>query len=236
MAPRACGSQWGAPRPVKRGHEDDATAVGHGGGEGFNFGRSVENAKTIAQPLDGGTGDEDAAFERVISLAGDSPGDRGEQAMRRANRRCAGLQHQEAAGAVSIFRHAGTKAHLAEEGGLLIAGDAGNFSVGKKFGGDGEIATGVDNFRQHGAGNVEDVEQLLIPGESVDVKQQGARGVGDIGDVATAAGEFPDEPSVNGAEGELAGVGLSARSGNMLQDPANFAGGEVGVEDKAGFF
>ena len=78
--------------------------------------------------------------------------------------------------------------------------------------------------------------KLLIPGERVDVEEQSARGVGDVGDVATAAGEFPDEPGVDGAESELAGVGLSACAGNMLQDPANFAGGEVGVKDKAGFF
>ena len=71
--------------PVRRaetgegGHKDDAAAVGNGGGEGFDFGRAVEDAESIAQPLDGSAGDEDAAFERVIGLAGNSPGDGGEQ-------------------------------------------------------------------------------------------------------------------------------------------------------------
>ena len=125
---------------------------------------------------------------------------------------------------------------MTEERGLLIAGDAGNFPVRKKFGSDGKIAAGVDNFRQHGARDVEDVEKFVIPDKRVDVEEQGARRVGDIGDVATTAGEFPDEPGVDGAECELAGLCLSACAGNVLQDPANFAGGEVGIEDEASFF
>ena len=125
---------------------------------------------------------------------------------------------------------------MTEERGLLIAGDAGDFSVRKKFGSDGKIAAGVDNFRQHGAGNVEDVEKLFIPDKRVDVEEQGARGVGDIGDVAMTAGEFPDEPGVDGAECELAGLRLHACAGNVLQYPANFASRKVGVEDETGFF
>ena len=110
------------------------------------------------------------------------------------------------------------------------------FPVWKKFGSDGKLAAGVDNFRQHGARDVEDVEKFVIPDKRVDVKEQGTRGVGDIGDVATTAGEFPDQPGVDGAECELAGLCLSACAGNVLQDPANFPGGEVGIEDEASFF
>jgi hypothetical protein len=47
----------------------------------------------------------------------------------------------------------------------------------------------------------------------VDVEEQRARGVAGIGDVQPAAGaELPQQPAVDGAEGELAALGAAARA------------------------
>ncbi len=69
----------------------------------------------------------------------------------------------------------------------------------------------------------------------VDVEQHGARGVAVVGGVHRAAGEVPDQPAVDGTEGQLAALGLLAHTGHVVQDPGQLGGGEVGVDAQAGF-
>ncbi len=58
--------------PVRRaeagegGDDVDAAAVGDAGGELFDLGGGGEKLETIAEPLDDGAADEDAAFEGVF--------------------------------------------------------------------------------------------------------------------------------------------------------------------------
>ena len=49
-----------------------------------------------------------------------------------------------------------------------------------------------------------------------------------------AAGELPDEPGVDGAEGQLAGLGPGAGAGDVVEQPGDLGAGEVGVDDQAG--
>ena len=63
----------------ERGHEVDAAAVGHRRRQRLDLGRLRDDAEPVAQPLDHRAADEDAAFERVLGLAADLPGDRREQ-------------------------------------------------------------------------------------------------------------------------------------------------------------
>ena len=59
--------------PVRRAepgegrHEDDAAGVRHAGGERLDVGGLADEAEPVAQPLHGGAGDEDAAFEGVFA-------------------------------------------------------------------------------------------------------------------------------------------------------------------------
>ena len=62
------------------------------------------------------------------------------------------------------------------------------------------------------AGMLSSLQQLLVPAVFDDVVEHGAAGVGAVGDVALAAGQVPDQPGVDGAEGELALLGLRARA------------------------
>ena len=72
------------------------------------------------------------------------------------------------------------------------------------------------------------------PTPGVDVEQHRARGVGDVGDVQPAAGQLPDQPGIDGAEGELAALGPVARAGHVVEHPGDLGAGEVGVDDQAG--
>ena len=65
-------------------------------------------------------------------------------------------------------------------------------------------------------------EQLVVPVAGVDVEEQRARRVAGIGDVGCAAGEFPDEPAVDGAEREFARLRPRARAGDVVEHPASF--------------
>ena len=55
-----------------------------------------------------------------------------------------------------------------------------------------------------------------------------------IGDVAFAAGQIPDQPAIDGAEGELAGFGAWPRTLHIVENPGDFGAGEVGVDQQPG--
>ena len=59
-----------------------------------------ENAERITQPLDGGTGDEDRAFERVNALASELISDGRQQTVLRHYRLFAGIEQRETSSAV----------------------------------------------------------------------------------------------------------------------------------------
>jgi len=69
---------------------------------------------------------------------------------------------------------------------------------------------GRADLGEHRPGNVEDLEQLVVPVERVNIEDQGAAGVAVVGHVPPAAGEPPDEPGVDGAEEDFTFLGASA--------------------------
>ena len=78
------------------------------------------------------------------------------------------------------------------------------------------------------------LQQLVVPSPRVDVEQQRARGVGDVGGVDLAAGQPPQQEAVDGAEGEFAALGALARARDMIEQPGDLGAGEIGVEHQAG--
>src|SRR5438874_4881484 len=50
-----------------------------------------------------------------------------------------------------------------------------------------------------------------------------------------ASGEIPNQEAINCAGKQVAGFGLRVRSGNLVQNPANFQTAEVSGKRKAGF-
>ena len=49
-----------------------------------------------------------------------------------------------------------------------------------------------------------------------------------------AAGQVPDQPAIDRAKGQLAGLGLLARAGNVLQYPRNLGRRKIRVEQQPG--
>ena len=132
----------------------------------------------------------------------------------------------------------GRAAHLTEERRLLIAGDAGDRHLSRGR------ATWTSRRRRRStrapSGSIDARARRTARSSSsshverVDVEQHRARGVADVGHMLASAGELPDQPGVDGAEREPAGARPVARAGDVVENPANLAGGEVGVDEQPG--
>ncbi len=116
------------------GHEHDAFGVGDRRGQRPDLGRVGDDAEPVAQPLHGGAGDEDGAFEGVVgdrAIAGPPSASPGSVQATVVSSPSTGSGHvspdvhqHERAGAVGVLRHARLEAGLAEQRRLLVAGDA----------------------------------------------------------------------------------------------------------------
>ena len=88
--------------------------------------------------------------------------------------------------------------------------------------------------RQQRMRHAEQRAQVVVPFALADVEQQRARGIGGVGGVHLAAGQPPQQETVDGAEGELAGLRRRARAGDVVEQPGDLAGGEIGIEQQPG--
>ena len=199
-------------------------------GGGFN------KPQLVPEPLDSGTGHEDGAFQRIADLTVQAPGNGGHQTVAGENGLVAGVHQQEGTGAVCNLGITGVETGLAEEGGLLVAGSAGNGNGGTEKQGIGyAVAAGRGHgLGQHGSGDVHEGKDLFIPGKGVDVKEHGPGGVGVVRHMDLTAGELPDQPGFHCAEEQLAVVRLFPGAGNVFQNPADLGAGEVGIDDQTG--
>ena len=222
--------------PGEGRHQHHAAAVGYRRGQRFDFARALDDAQPVAQPLHQRTADEDAAFQRIGGGTAVAPGDGGEQAVVRLDRRVTGIHQQEAAGAVGLLGHARRETGLAECGGLLVAADASDGNGRAQHVGPcmAAYADAVHHLRQQGGRNVEQRQQLLAPGAAMDVVQHRARGIAGVADVQRAAGQVPHQPAVDGAEGQFAAPCAFPRARHFAQQPGELGGGEIGVHLQSG--
>ena len=105
-----------------------------------------------------------------------------------------------------------------------------------------EVTDGRADLRQDFSRHAHFFAQLVVPVQGVEVHEQGARGVGDVGQVQSrpaviaprAAGEVPQQPGVDGAGEELAALGPLTGAVDVVEDPRDLRPGRVGVGQKAG--
>jgi hypothetical protein len=187
--------------------------------------------------LDDCATDEDAAFESEFGFVVSVPGDSGDELMTGRHRFGAGVHEHETAGAIGVLRETASEAILAEESGLLIASDTGdgNRSVKNALGGVAINRTRGPDLGQNCSRCADGSEQFVIPRLAVQIEEHSAGSVAWIGDVEATICQIPDEPGIDGAEGEFATIGFFAGPGNMIEEPANFASGKVGIDDETGF-
>ena len=227
----------GGAEPDECRHEVHAARVGHGAREPVGLRGAGDDPEAVAQPLYGRAGDEDRALQRVGGAAADAPGDRRQQPVRRRHRPLAGIRQREAAGAVGVLGLARLEARLAEERGLLIPRDACDRDPARQPAEVRRLAArpgGIDDRRQHLARHAEQRAHALVPVDAGEVEAQRARGVADVGRVDATARQLPQQPRVDGTEGQLAARGAAARVGHLIEDPRDLRPREVGVEHEAG--
>ena len=147
-----------------------------------------------------------------------------------------GIEHQERAGSISALDIARGKACLPDESRLLIAGNSADGQRLTEHRGiaDSEISGTVANLGQHAHGHVEHLAQRLVPTALANVVERGSARIGGIGEMRLAAAQPPDEKTVDGAEGDVAGGGRLARTRHSVEDPRDLGGGEIRVEAQAG--
>ncbi len=203
-----------------------------GGGERVDVGRGADHLEGVAKPLHGCTGHEDRAFERVGAVAGELVGDSREQAMLRRHRFCPGVEQRKAAGAVGRLHHARIKAALPDGRRLLIPGDTQDRNRATEQIGRAEGSGAVADLRQQRHRNAEELAEIGVPTAAPDVHQQGARGIGRVGDVQLAAGQPPQQERVDRAEREPTRFRRGARALDMVEQPGELGGGEIRIEQQ----
>ena len=226
----------GRAEPDEGRHEIDVLTGISFGGQRAALRCRGDDAQAVAQPLHRGAGDEDGALQRIGALAVELIGDGGQQPVARGDGSRAGIDEREATGAVGRLDHAGREAGLADGGGLLVAGDAedGDGCAEDRGFGHSVLSIAVAYLGQDGARHVEEREEIVVEGTLGEVIEQRARGVGGVGGVHFAACEAPDQERVDGAEGQVAGLGERARPFDVIEQPGDLGGREIGIQQQAG--
>ena len=235
MAPRASERQYGANRPGERGNEVAAAVVVDGLGQILDLRGGGDQAEVVPDPLHQRAGDGDRTLERVHGrLVADLVADRRQQAVLRRHLLGAGIDQHEIAGAVGVLGLAGGQTRLPEGGGLLVTEDAGDGHTGQHATRTGPRRTPADEDLISGSidsGIFMSSAMAAIPGQRVQIHQQGAGGVGRLRDVQAAvdaAGHVPDDPGVHVAEHQVAGLGLFPGTLDVVEDPAHLRSREIG--------
>ncbi|SPL96118.1 Basic proline-rich protein precursor [[Actinomadura] parvosata subsp. kistnae] len=226
------------PEPGQRGHEHDAAAVGHGAGDGLRLGGRPDDAEPVAQPLHRRPSHEDRSFQRERALARRRlPGHRGQQPRAGAHDPVAEVGQHERARAVGALDVAHVEARLPEQRRLLVAGDAADGHVEpeerRRVGTPDRAVIGHD-LRQGRLRHPEQLAQLRLPGAGLQPVQEGARGVGRVGDVPRARRQPGDEVRVHRPDGQISGRDAVPHPGVVLGQPGQLGRGEVGVEAQPG--
>jgi hypothetical protein len=157
--------------------------------------------------------------------------------MARTHRAPARAHQHEAAGPVSVLDHSRRDAALSEKSGLLISGHTRDRNPAgiQRLRRVAERRGRGQHFREHRPRHAEEAEKLVVPRAAMDVEEQRARGVGDVGHVAPTAGELPDEPTVDRAECETAALCRLAHTGHVIEDPLKLGAAEIRVGHESGF-
>src|SRR3954470_22776187 len=92
------------------------------------------------------------------------------------------------------------------------------------------------NSRKHRLRDSKHVENLLIPGQGLEIHELSAAGIADIGDVnatQAAAGQLPNQKRIDVAKNHVARLGLFASTFYVFENPAGFETAEIGGEGQA---
>ena len=224
--------------PRKGRHHVHAAVIGQGARDGLRFGSALDDLHLVPQPLNRRAGDEYASFQRVGACSVQPPRNRRNQPVLADGRLIARVHQQKATCSVCVFHHARLKAALTEERAVLIAAERRNGDGAPE---DGRIehadhARCIRHARQHGAGNVQRVEQRVVPIVLADVKEHRPARVGRVRHMRPPADEVPRQKAVHRAEADFPALGALVQP-KPIQQPAQLAAGKISVrhEPRHGF-
>jgi hypothetical protein len=150
--------------------------------------------------------------------------------------RTGGVGQHETTGTVGTLGNSLGKTRLTDQCGLLIAGNSKHrhAAAERTAVGVGVGVRAVMHFRQQAARHRKQFKQFLVPLLGMNIEQHCSRGITRIRRVYAAAAEAPEYETVDRAESELAGFGALARTGHIVQEPGNLAGGEIRIQPETG--
>src|SRR6185312_16256006 len=127
--------------------------------------------------------------------------------------------------------HAGRKTTLPDCGGLLIAGNAQDRNrsteqISTRF---AECARAIAHIREHPTRHSKQPAEVVVPLAFADIEQQRTRRVGGVRQMNGAAGEPPEQETVDGAKGEPALLGGLASAFQVIKQPADLACGKIWI-------
>ena len=234
----ACiGLPVGRTQAGEGGYQHHAAGVGHALGQGLHIGAFVKGAQAIAQPLHHRTANEDRAFQGIGGGAVGLGGTGGDEPVVAGLELVSGVHQHEAAGAIGVFGLTGLETGLAKQGALLVTRHPadGQFMAQPLRLGAAKVTGRGMHLGQHRFGNIQQLEQLVVPLVAVDVEQHGAGRVADIGGMHRAAGELPHQPAVHRAKGQFTACRHVAGTRHVVQNPLQFGGRKIGINQEPGF-
>jgi len=163
------------PQARKSGNKIDPLRVIHLPGQRLYVGRGTDDSQAVPQPLDHGSPNENAAFERIGRFSIDFPGNGCDQIIRRENGIRPGVHQHEASRSVGVFHHSRRGTHLPEQGSLLISGSPAYGDRNRK----GRTVrfpvyfAGAFDFRENLSGHLQEVQKFVVPLPGVDVIEHG---------------------------------------------------------------
>ena len=202
--------------------------------------RRADETKLVAQPLNGAAGVEHAAFEGIGGLAVNGPRNTRDQTADAAHGLAAGVHEREAARTIGVLRLTRLDARLTEQRSRLVAGAAADGHALERLqtGQPGRHLSidhrGRHRRRQHAHRDAQTLAELLIPAQTVNIKQHRTRAVGIVRHVRASAGEVPDEPRVHIAEQQVAALGALSCTRDIVQDPLDLRAGEISIDEQPG--
>ena len=161
----------------------------------------------VGHPFQSGSRAVDVTLETVICLAEGGESYARHQALGSRLWLFADVHHDARPGAVSHLAAAFLETHLTGQCSVAVAEYTRNgnrtgeqsFTCGLAVGGVAGAHVG-----HHAAWDVEQLQQVVVPLHGVDVEQHGSRGIGEVSGMHLAAGEFPDEPRLDGTHEQFA--------------------------------
>ena len=201
----------------KGGHDIHSARIGNLPCIIFRIAAFREKAEFVPQPLDHGSADKDATFQRVFrTLAPERRGNRRQKSVFTDRPLISRIHQEKAARSVRIFRFPLFKAALSEQRRLLIARYSRDRYSHAAYVRRSVNLSRTPHFGQHFARNIQNFQKLVVPFHRIDVEQHRPRSVRAVGDVYFPARQLPYEPRIHRAEQQLAAAGAFPRAFRMI--------------------